>query len=154
MASWDIVSLKAKSTHERHQLWLNAKAKLETSAEAKALVQLIEFSGLDYAKDKINPVSLDSAVGRLMKQIIGSEAGIRAMMEATRRGSPALAGVDPLLQFELGSQYGRHNEATIQAGYLVKGFMVGQGYEEIGPASMPQNCIAKTGLIFKQQKSR
>jgi len=45
---------------------------------------------------------------------------------------PALAGVDPLLQGELGPQYGRRNEATIQAGYLVKGFMEGQGYQEMG----------------------
>jgi len=149
MASWDIVKLKAKSIHERHQLWLNAKAKSETSEEAKTLVQLIESSGLDYEKDKMTPVSLDDPVGRLMKQIIGSEIGIKAMMEATHRGSPALAGVDPLLRAELGSQYSRHNEATIQAGYLVKGFMVGQGYEEMGPA-----CIAKTGLVFRQRKSR
>jgi hypothetical protein len=154
MVSWDIEKLKAKSIHERHQLWLNAKAKLATSEEAKALVQLIESSGLDYAKDKIKPVTLDSPLGRLMKQIIGSEAGIKAMVEATHRGSPALAGVDPLLQGELGPQYGRHNEATIQAGYLVKGFMEGQGYKEMGTASMPENCVAKTGLMFTQRTSR
>ena len=153
MASWDIAKLKAKSIQERHQLWLNARAKSETSEEARTLVQFIESSGLDYAKNKMKPVSLDDAVGVRMKQIIGSEVGIKAMMEATHRGSPALAGVDPLLQAELGSQYSRHNEATVQAGYLVKGFMVGQGYEEVGPASMPQNCIAKTGLVFKQRKS-
>src|SRR6266478_6637478 len=105
--AWDFVKLKAKSIHERHQMWLNAKAKLETSEEAKMLVQLMESSGLDYAKDKIKSVSLDSPIGRKMKQIIGSEAGIKAMMEATHRGLPALAGVDPLLQAELGPQYSR-----------------------------------------------
>lgn len=154
MTNWDIVRLKARTAHERHQLWLNAKAKSGTSEEAKALVKLIESSGLDYEKDKMKPVSLDDPIGRLMKKTIGSEVGTKAMIEATNRGLPALAGVDPLLQVELGSQYCRHNEATIQAGYLVKGFMVGQGYEEIGSASMSHNCIAKTGLVFKQRKSR
>jgi hypothetical protein len=154
MTNWNIGRLKRKSAHERHQLWLNAKAKSATIEEAKTLVQLIELSGLDYEKDKMKSVSLDDPVGRLMKKIIGSEVGIKAMMEATNRGSPALAGVDPLLQAGLGSQYSRHNDATVQAGYLVKGFMVGQGYEEMGSASMPQNCIAKTGLMFRQRNSR
>ena len=139
MASCDLAKLKTKSIHERHQLWLNAKAKSETCEDAKTLLQLIESSGLDYARDKMKPVSLDDTVGRRMKQIIGSEVGIKAMMDATRRGSPALADVDPLLQAELGPQYSRHNEATIQAGYLVKGFMVGQGFEETGPAPMPRS---------------
>ena len=153
MVSWDVEKLKARSVHERHLLWLRAKDKMATSEDARALFQLIESSGLDYAKDKTPSISLDSPTGRLMKRIIGSEAGTEAMLEATRQGLPALAGVDPLLQAALGDKYSRHNEATVQAGYLVKGFMVGQGYEEIRSGPMPENCIAKTGLVFKSRKS-
>jgi hypothetical protein len=52
MISWTIAKLKAKSIHERHLVWLRAKAIMETNDEAKALVHLIETSGLDYAKDR------------------------------------------------------------------------------------------------------
>src|SRR5437879_9512971 len=101
MANWDLAKLRGKSVHERHQLWLNSKAKMATNEEAKNLVQLIESSELDYAKDKTESLSLDSPIGRLMKRTIGSEAGTRAMLEATHKGLPALAGVDPLLRAEL-----------------------------------------------------
>jgi hypothetical protein len=153
MVNWDIAKLKARSVHERRLLWQRAKEKMATSEEAKALFQLIESSGLDYAKDKIQPISLDSPTGRLMKRIIGSEAGAMAMLEATRQGLPALAGVDPLLQAGLGDKYSRHNDATVQAGYLVKGFMEGLGYQEFRAGPMPEACIAKTGLMFKPQKN-
>jgi hypothetical protein len=149
--AWDVAKLKSKTVHERHQLWLNAKAKMGTHAEAKELVQLIESSGLDYAKDKIKSVSLDDPIGRLMKRVIGSETGIRAMLEATEQWLPALAGVDPLLKTELGDRYSKHNEATTQAGYLVTGFMEGLGYEKVCQTPMPQGCVAKTGWTFKRR---
>jgi hypothetical protein len=148
----NIEKLKAMTARDRHQLWLNAKAKAEESEVAKELVSLIEFSGLDYERDRSQPVLLDDPIGRLMKRIIGSDDGRRAMLDAVGRGLPALAGVDPLLQKELGPNYSKYNDATIQAGYLVNGFMEGLGYKKSHSAPMPVGCVAKTGLTFELRK--
>ena len=108
---WDHAKLAARSTHERHQLWLNAKA--ATGEEAKILVKLIENSGLDYLADKAKSVTLDSPIGRKLEKIVFSPDGKKAAIESTKAGLPAIAGVDPLLQAGLGEDYNPHNEATI-----------------------------------------
>ena len=150
MIKIDTEHLKRMSVDQRHQLWKNASKKAETSEDAKSLVALIESSNLDYAKDKQKSVSLDDPIGRKMKRIIGSAAGTKAMLEAVNEGLPALAGVEPLLQAELGNDYNKHNEATVQAGYLVTGFMQGLGYEKVRSVPLPSSCVARSGLTFRR----
>jgi hypothetical protein len=149
---WDLSKLKAKTQHERHRLWLNAKNKAAKSDEAKVLVELIESSGLDYGADKVKSVSLDDAIGKKMHRLIFSAEGRAAALQATENGLPALAGVGPLLKHALATDYGRHNEATIQAGYLVTNLMQQLGFVEIGKGALPPNCIARTGAVFGPAK--
>jgi hypothetical protein len=150
--TWDISKLKSLSAHERHRLWQNAKAKSHLSDQAADLVKKIESSGLDFLAGKTKSVSLDDKIGRTMRRIIFSEIGIQAMLKATEAGLPALGGVDPLLQAELANDYSKLNEATVQAGYLVKKVMVSMGYKPVGHASLPAACVAKTGMLFSSSE--
>ena len=114
--------------------------------EATAVADLIESSGLDLGH--ADTVKLDDRIGLLMHQIIFSPEGKAAAAAAATAGLPALAGVDRLLKDKLGRDYGSHNEATVQAGYLVANLMRQLGYESRGVAVMPEGCIAKSGTTF------
>ncbi len=49
----------------------------------------------------------------------------------------------------LGEDYGKDNEATIQAGFLVTDLMRQLGYELSGKnKKLPSGCVAKTGQLF------
>src|SRR4051794_2688956 len=91
------------------------------SDEARELVHMIEALGLPYS----DPESLkfDDPIFLKMHEIIFSDPGKKAALEATKAGLPALAGVDPLLSAVLGVDYGSHNDGTINAGYLVAQMM-------------------------------
>lgn len=144
--TWDYARLKNLKPSERHALWSNAKKRESDNEQAKAIVRLIETSGLEYRAG--GSVRLDDAIGKAMHRVIFSKEGKQAAFEATTKGLPALAGVDPLLATALGDDYGKHNEATIQAGYLVTNMMEQSGYKQAGSGPLPPVCVAKTGLIF------
>jgi hypothetical protein len=149
--TWDYESLKKLKPSERHALWSNAKKRENDNEQAKAIVCLIETSGLEYRAG--GSVRLDDAIGKAMHCVIFSEEGKKAAFEATAKGLPALAGVDPFLATALDSDYGKHNEATIQAGYLVTNMMEQSGYKQAGSGPLPPGCVAKTGLVFLLDKS-
>lgn len=86
---------------ERQALWQNAKRRSELP-EARAIIELIEASGLDYRANE--SVRLDDEIGRAMQKVVFSPEGRAAALEATEKGLPALAGVDPLLQDAAGSR--------------------------------------------------
>ena len=145
MTRIDEAKLRAMSVHDRHRLWVNARG--IDSAEARAVVELIENIGLPYSEE--GSLKLDSPLGRKMEEIIFSAKGRAAGLEATKRGLPAMAGIDPLLAAALGVDYGPHNDATIQAGYLVAIMMRMQGCKNSGKkGKLPASCIAKTAEIF------
>jgi hypothetical protein len=73
-----------------------------------------------------------------------------AAVKATEAGLPALAGIDPILQIGLGSEYAKTYEATTQAGYLVAKMMRRKGYEPIGQGSLPDDCVAKSAAIYRR----
>ena len=149
--TWDYLRLKRLKPSERHALWSNAKKRDNDNEQAKAIVHLIETSGLEYRAG--GSMRLDNAIGKAMHRVIFSEVGKKAAFEATESGLPALAGVDPLLATALGKDYGKHNEATIQAGYLVTNMMEQSGYKQAGSGPLPLGCVAKTGLVFILDKS-
>ena len=147
--NWDYEQLTRRTPKERHNLWENAKRREEAGdIKAKALKELIETSGLDYKSSA--EITLDSPIGRKMERVIFGSEGKHAALDATKNRLPALAGVDPLLSKALGADYGSHNAATIQAGYLVKNMMLQLGYEDAGPAPLPPGCVAKTGRLFRK----
>ncbi len=149
---WDLVKLQAKSADERHDLWLNAKRLADSNEDAKELVTLIENSGLDYKAGKRQSISIYGKIGKRMREIIFSPAGEQAALQAHADQLPPLAGVDPLLKEALGFEYGRDNEATVQAGFLVTDLMRQLGYELSGKSKkLPETCVAKTGQIFEKR---
>jgi hypothetical protein len=127
----------------------NAKKRPESDVAARALVQMIEASGLDYKAGQ--SVRLDDHIGKAVSRIVFSPEGKQAALEATARGLPALAGLDPLLSRALGPDYGSHNESTVQAGYLVTNMMRQLGYEISGSGSLPSGCTGKTGAVFARR---
>jgi hypothetical protein len=141
----DEAKLRGMSVHERHRLWINAR-KID-SDEAKEMVRMIENLGLPYS----DPGSLkfDDPIFLKMEEIISSAEGKSAAIEATKKGLPALAGVDPLLSAKLGVDYGAHNDGTINAGFLVAQMMRTQGYKLSGrKGKLPPTCLAKTAEIY------
>lgn len=143
--NWSDEAIARLSHHDRHALWNNAKR-----LGADELVAQIESSGLPFADPK--GVTLDGTIGRAMARIICSPAGKAAAIEATSKGRPALAGVDPLLKAEMGDDYAKSYEATIQAGYLVRKLMDTLGYEKSGQQGRWDGGVAKTGEIYIRRK--
>lgn len=148
LMKYDLAALKRMLPTERQALWRNAKRRSELP-EALAIIALIESSGLDYRANE--SVKLDDAIGRAMHKIIFSKEGKAAAFKATEEGQPALAGVDPMLKSALGSDYGSHNEATIQAGYLVANLMRQEGYQDGPSKPLPIGCVAMSGMLFTKR---
>ena len=95
---WTLDKLKALDAHERHDLWKNAKR-----LGANELVTLIEDSGLSYMDP--SGLKLDSPLGRAISAIVNSPGGKAAAFDATERGEPALAGLDPMISASLEDEY-------------------------------------------------
>jgi hypothetical protein len=148
---YDLGTLRRMLPTERQALWQNAKRQIELP-EARAIIELIEASGLDYRAN--NSVRLDDAIGRTLQKIVFSPEGRAAALKATEQGLPALAGVDPLLQDMLGADYGKHNEATVQAGYLVANLMRQAGYDDGPSKPLPSGCVATSGMMFAQKQKK
>ncbi|KAA2236802.1 hypothetical protein [Salinarimonas soli] len=129
--------LRALSHLERHRVWVNARA----------LVAQIEALGLPY--DAPTGLKLDSPIGRQMTAIIYSPEGRMAGILATEQGLPALAGVEPLLVSQMGDDYAKTYEATIQAGYVVTQMMKANGFRKTNQnRPMPSESVAKTAAFF------
>ncbi|HUN39074.1 MAG TPA: hypothetical protein VMU81_02160 [Acetobacteraceae bacterium] len=84
-----------------------------------------------------------------MAAVVHSVDGVKAAVLATSKGLPALAGVDPLLQAELGTQYTRADDVTMNAGWLVAQQMREMGFVDAGSGKMPRDCVAAEALRFK-----
>ncbi len=95
-------------------------------------------------------VKLTDPIGLAMRGIVFSEQGSKAMLEAVENGRPALEAVDPMLAAALGSNYGKHNEATIQAGYLVAMRMRELGFEKTKQVPLEEHCVARSGVLFEK----
>jgi hypothetical protein len=146
MKAWTDERLRALDQGQLHNLRLNAERSGDT-----ALVQAIEGLGLPYADPA--GLKLNTVIGRAITRIIYSEAGTAAALEATENGRPALEGIDPLLQSELGDDYRKTYEATAQAGYVLAGRMRKLGYLDSGSARLREGCVAKSGIVFAKNST-
>ena len=86
---------------------------------------------------------------KVMEQVVNSADGIKRAVRATNDGQPALAGVDPLLRQELGSEYIRANDSIWWAGFVVGQIMRDMGYVEAGTGKCPPDCFAHQGVIWR-----
>ena len=141
---WTVEKLASKTVDDRHTMWKRARG-MDT-AEAKALVQMIESCGLPYSEAAALKAS-DPLVQKMI-DIINSPVAIKAAINATEAGLPALQGVDPILSQTLGVDYGPHNRGTLEAGYWVAEMMHSKGYKNSGKKGALTNCVAKTAEIF------
>lgn len=145
---WTFEMLASVSVHRRHELWKIARKK--TSTEAQQLRRLIENCGLPYS----SALKQGDPLVQKMTKIINSAKAVRVAIEATEAGLPAMQGVDPILSIALGVDYGPHNRATNEAGYLISQMMKSKGYVNSGrKGSLPSYCIAKTAEIFVRYKN-
>jgi hypothetical protein len=144
MKIYTIEDLKKMTPEERARLYHNAVRRRE--AGGQAIIDLIEASGLSLSSGGMR--ASDPAYLR-MEEIVWSAQGRAAALEATGKGLPALAGVDPLISADLGSQYNPHDGGTVNAGYIQAGLMRHLGYVEDGQGKMPDGCVAKTAMKWK-----
>ena len=84
-----------------------------------------------------------------MAAVIQSTEGTKAAAHATSKRLPALAGVDPLLQAELGVDYTRDNQVTMNTAWLVAQEIHAMGFVDAGSARQPEDCVAATALVFR-----
>lgn len=129
--------LHAMSPEERMNLRRNA---LRIGGElGNATIARLEALNLPVSS---GGMSLGDPIYCEMQNIVWSAEGKEAAVQAIKNGLPALAGVDPLLQRLMGSRYGRAAQGTMNAGSLVAEVMRHLGYEKVGEAPLPSDCVA------------
>lgn len=143
--AWTLDELKTRSVHERAELYRNA-CRLGHTTDGAALKRLLEGAGLPFSEDGC--LTLDDPITLKMHEVINSKEGRAAALASVAEGEPALAGIDPMLQVALGSDYGPHNMGTATAGSLVGELMQSLGYKKTGQKSLPTNCVAKTAATW------
>lgn len=144
-ASVTLETLKAMSVHDRAALYKNACRLGHTPAGA-ALKKQLEEAGLPFSEDGC--LTNDNPITIKMRDIIFAPVGRNACVAAVKAGLPAMAGVDPMLQVALGSDYGPHNMGTQTAGSIVGELMQSLGYKKTGSKPLPANCVAKTAATW------
>ncbi|MDB5506063.1 MAG: hypothetical protein JWR75_701 [Devosia sp.] len=95
-----------------------------------------------------NNVKIGDPIGQTIYDAIWSYEGTAAMLAAVANGRPALEAIDPRLVELLGTNYGKHNEATIQAGYLVTKRMKELGYTKSKQVKLEAACVARSAVLF------
>src|SRR5579859_4388883 len=133
MKTYTLEQLQVMKPHERAVLYQNAVKRRVVGGQA--IIDLIDQSGLPLSSGNLtfdNPVHLE------MEATIWSMDGRKAAIEATEKGLPALAGVDPLLSAKLGELYMPHDGGTVNAGFLMAELMRHLGYVENGQGKMPE----------------
>lgn len=142
---WTEARLRALKLHERAELYRKA-VKLGDTPQGKALKQMIEDVGLPYSEDAAltdaDPITLK------MIDVIYSREGKEAARHWHALGQPPMAGIDPLLQAALGSDYGPHNRGTIKAGEITGALMRSLGFKKGPERPLPDNCVAKTAATW------
>lgn len=142
---WTLEKFSALTLEQRYNLWRNAKLK-QGDDIAERLVSSIELSGLQYWVG--SGTAHDDPLAIEMEEIINSLEGRAACLQATERGEPALAGVEPLIVAKMGARYGAHDQLTVLAGYQVGTLMKALGYKESSKGKMPTGSVAKTAAVW------
>lgn len=142
---WSIERLEKMTPTDRGYLFVNAQQ--ANNPEGEALVLLIQQSGLTLADG--NGMTREHPIVVGMDAIINSDADREACRQAVEEGLPALAGVDPLLAAEFPADYGKHNQTTDWAGYLVAEVMRSMGFKQLQKkGKLPEGCVAQTAEMW------
>jgi hypothetical protein len=83
-----------------------------------------------------------------MEEIIRSDEGRKAAIDAAKKGMPALSGIDPLLREKLGDRYQVIDQGTRCAGDLVRILMHELGYKRHPRARLPDGCLARSAILW------
>ncbi|MCH6206346.1 hypothetical protein L3V16_21210 [Brucella ciceri] len=141
----DLVTIQKMTPEARSQLWMNAQNRL--AAGGAEVIELIKKSGLPL---RSGGMTLSDPVYLRMEEIIWSAEARPLLIEATERGLPALAGVEPLIVADLGTRYTPHDQGTVSAGSLVAEVIKFLGYKEIKKGDMPEGSVAKTAAVWSR----
>ncbi|GLU28001.1 hypothetical protein [Brucella sp. NBRC 12950] len=139
----DQSAIEKMTPEQRAQLWVNAQKRPENGGTE--VIELLKSSGLPI---RTGGLSFSDPVWQRMEEIIWSPEARPLMIEATAKGYPALAGVEPLLTRELGDRYSPLDLGTASAGAIVAEVMKILGYRELRKGSMPEGSVAKTGAVW------
>jgi hypothetical protein len=96
-------------------------------------------------------VRLIDSVGVAMRDVVWSDEARLLMLAATKHGRPPLEAIDHLLHEAVGKNYGKHNGATSQAGYLVTRRMRELGYKKTKQVAFGEGTVARSGVLFEQE---
>lgn len=143
---WTIERLKALSLKQRETLFDNARQ--QNSAEAQEIITLLVDNDLLIREGGGYP--RDHPIIQRIEEIIRSDEGRAAAKAATDRGQAAMAGIDPLLSTDLGSDYGER-DTTNWAGSLTAEIMAEAGFVQTGKKALPPTCVAKTAAFFEKR---
>lgn len=148
MKKYTLDDLKKMTAEERATLYQNALKRSESGGQE--IVELIHSSGLPLSDGGMRA---DDPAYLKMEEIMWSSEGRAAAVEATDKGLPALAGVEPMFVAALKERYHPHDGGTMNAGYIVGQLMRHLGYIEDGQGKMPDGSVAKTAMKWKHRKS-
>jgi hypothetical protein len=127
---------------QRLALYKNAK----TRAEGKYIADMIDEYGMVLST---GGNSYGAPIHMRIAEIAWSTEGRQAALASMQAGWPAVAGVDRILQRELGEEYGYQDRLTMAAGMMVGEVMRHLGYRPTTSGPMPPGCVGKTGMRWK-----
>jgi hypothetical protein len=116
MKTYTIDDLKTMSAEQRAILYQNAAKQRRDGGQA--IMDLIDSSALPLSSGGMR--NSDPAFLK-MQDIAWSQEGRKEAIEATEKGLPALAGIEPLIVNALGERYHPHDGGTPNAGYICSG---------------------------------
>ncbi|MCL6684102.1 hypothetical protein [Sphingomonas alba] len=144
---WTIERLKSLSLKQRETLFDNARQ--QDGPDAAEIMKLLVDHDLLVREGGGYP--RDHPIIQRMEEIIRSDEGRAAAKTATDGGEAAMAGIDPLLTADLGSDYGER-DTTNWAGSLTAEIMAEAGYVQTGKKALPPTCVAKTAAFFQKRR--
>ena len=147
MKTYDLDDLKKMSPEGRAVLYQNAVERRDIGGQA--IIDLIDKSGLPLSSGGMR---ITDPAYLTMQDVTWSTEGRAAAVEATDKGLPALAGVEPLIVAALGERYHPHDGGTVNAGYIVAELMRHLGYVLDREGKMPEGSVAKTAMRWKPHK--
>jgi hypothetical protein len=148
MKDYTLDDLKMMTPEQRAILYQNAVKYRDRGGQV--IIDLIDSSGLPLSSGGMRE---NDPAYLAMREIVWSAKGRGAAIEATEKGIPALAGIEPLIVAKLGDRYHPHDGGTVSAGYLVAELMRHLGYVDDREGKMPQGSVAKTAMKWKPRKT-
>jgi hypothetical protein len=145
--AYTLDELKRMTPEQRATLYENARRRREKGGQE--IMDALDASGLSLSSGGMlmsDPAYLE------MEAIAWSENGRKSAVEATEKGLPALAGVEPLIIASLGNRYQPHDGGTVNAGYIVAAVMRHMGFVDDGQGPMPDGSVAKTAMKWKRRQ--